>query len=314
MFEDLVVQLHLTLGVEGETADLAFGFTMGGQVAIVFRSHGTEFDDVVAWVEFVGEIAEKITERGLDRRIFGSLDKDDEIGIPMENPQTEMIKGSVKMESGVTGGETGHEDVEIGRIGFTVLLHLVVDFHTFFGDRSDPLNVVGAAVKELPELGRIDEFFDLHLVGLLSEFTPHRIQHQFSQCTFTGVFPDIGMLEDDVFVFTPVSDVFVLKLSCGAMIRIPTGFLFQFEPHVNVLGKEADTRFGKMVHLVNMEQAVPFLEGHLEFGGAPRTCESAFWVGMTAVVDGLLEQGDVNVLADARCTQWEREFLTASVR
>ena len=76
MFEDSVVELRLSFGVEGETADLAFGFTAGGQVAVVFRSSGTDFDDVVAWVEFIGEIAEKITERGFDGRIVGSLDED----------------------------------------------------------------------------------------------------------------------------------------------------------------------------------------------------------------------------------------------
>ena len=110
-----------------------------------------------------------------------------------------MIEGAVEMKSGMTGGEAGHKDVEIGRIGFAVVLHLVVDFDPFFGDGADPTHVVSATVQELPEIGRIDEFFDLCLVGLLPEFTPHGIQHEFSQSTLTGVFADIGMVEDDVF-------------------------------------------------------------------------------------------------------------------
>ena len=64
--EDLIVELGLSFGVEGETADLAFGFPAGGHVAVVFGSSGTELDDVVAWVEFIGEITEKIPKRGLD--------------------------------------------------------------------------------------------------------------------------------------------------------------------------------------------------------------------------------------------------------
>ena len=64
--EDLIVELGLSFGVEGETADLAFGFTAGGHVAVVLGSPGTELDDVVAWVEFIGKITEKIPERGLD--------------------------------------------------------------------------------------------------------------------------------------------------------------------------------------------------------------------------------------------------------
>ena len=76
--DDLIVELGLFFGVEGETADLTFGFTAGCQVAVVFGSSGTELDDVVAWIEFIGEIAEKIPGRGLDGWIVGSLDEDTE--------------------------------------------------------------------------------------------------------------------------------------------------------------------------------------------------------------------------------------------
>ena len=157
LFEDSVVELGLSFGVEGETADLAFGFTAGCHVAVVFGSSRTEFDDVVAWVEFIGEIAEQITERRLHGRIVGSLNEDDGICVGIENPLTQMIEGAVEMESGMAGGETGHEDIEIGRIGFAVLVHLVMDFDPFFGDGADPTHVVSAAVHELPEVGRIDK-------------------------------------------------------------------------------------------------------------------------------------------------------------
>ena len=240
--EDLIVELGLSFGVEGQTADLAFGFTAGGQVAVVLGSSGTESDNMVAWVEFIGEITEKIPKRGLDRWIVGSLDEDDRIGVGIGNPRTEMIEGAVEMESGMTGGKAGHEDVEIGRIRFAVVLHLVVDFDPFFGDRADPTHVVGATVQELPEIGRIDKFFDLCLVGLLPEFTPHGIQHEFSQSTLTGVFAHIGMVENNVFAFVPSSDVFSLKVSCGAMLGIFAGFFLEFEPRVDVLGKESHLR------------------------------------------------------------------------
>ena len=92
--EDLIVELGLSFGVERETADLAFGFTVGGQVAVVLGSSGTELDDVVAWVEFIGEITEKIPKRGLDGWIVGSLDEDDRIGVGIENPRTETIEGN----------------------------------------------------------------------------------------------------------------------------------------------------------------------------------------------------------------------------
>ena len=280
--EDLIVELGLSFGVEGETADLAFGFTAGGQVAVVLGSSGTELDDVVAWVEFIGEITEKIPKRGLDGWIVGSLDEDNRIGVGIESPRTKMIDG-------MAGGETGHEDVEIGRIGFAMVSHLVVDFDPFFGDGADPAHVVSATVQELPEIGWIEEFFDLCFVGLLPEFTPHGIQHEFSQSTLTGVLADIGMMENNVFAFVPSSDVFALKVSCGAVLGIPAGFFLEFEPRVDVLGKESDLRVGKMVDLMNVEQPVPFLEGHDEFGRAPCPGESALSVGVMTVVDVLLE-------------------------
>ena len=52
-----------------------------------------------------------------------------------------------------------------------MVLHLVVDFDPFFGDGADPTHIVDAAVQEVPEVGQIDKFFDLCLVGLLPEFT-----------------------------------------------------------------------------------------------------------------------------------------------
>ena len=314
LLEDLIVELGLSFGVEGETADLAFGFTAGGHVAVVFGSSGTEFDDVVAWVEFIGEIAEKITERGLDRWIVGSLDEYDGIGVGIESPRTKMIEGAVEMESGMAGGETGHKDIEIGRIGFAALVHLVVDFDPYFGDGAEPSYAVGTAVQEVPEIGWIDKFFDLCLVGLLPEFTPHGIQHEFSQSTLTRVFAGIGKVEDDVFAFVPSSDVFALKVSCGAVVGIPAGFLLEFKPRIDVLGKECDLRVGKMVDQMNVEQSVAYLEGHSELGGAPHAGESALNVCVMTVVDVLVKEWSIEVLADARGTQRERQFLTASVR
>ena len=105
----------------------------------------------------------------------------------------------------------------------------------------------------------------------------------------TRVHADVGMMENDVFAFVPSSDVFALKVSCGAVLGIPAGFFLEFEPRVDVLGKEADLRVGKMVDLMNVEQSVTFLEAHGEFGGAPRAGESALGVGVMTVVHVLVE-------------------------
>ena len=96
-------------------------------------------------------------------------------------------------------------------------------------------------------------------------------------------------MEDNVFAFVPSSDVFALEVSCGAVLGIPTGFFLEFKPRVDVLGKETNLRVGEMVDLMNVEESVPFLEGHDKFGGAPRAGESALGVGVMTVVDVLVE-------------------------
>lgn len=83
---------------------------------------------------------------------------------------------------------------------------------------------------------------------------------------------------------------------------------------VSMYSAKSDLRLGKMIDLMDMKQSVAFLKRHVKFGGAPRTGESALLVGVMAVVDGLVEQRNVDVLVDARGTQRESEFLTASVR
>ena len=97
------------------------------------------------------------------------------------------------------------------------------------------------------------------------------------------------MMEDNVFAFVPSSDEFALKVSCGAVLGKPAGFFLEFKPRVDILGKEANLRVGKMVDLMNVEESVPFLEGHGEFGGAPRAGESALGVGVMTVVHVLVE-------------------------
>lgn len=47
---------------------------------------------------------------------------------------------------GVTSDEALHKDLEIRLIAFTVFVHFVVDFHTFFGDAAYPTDVMGAAI------------------------------------------------------------------------------------------------------------------------------------------------------------------------
>ena len=66
-----------------------------------------------------------------------------------------------------------------------------------------------------------------------------------------------------------------------------TGFLLDFQPGVEVVLEEALTGFVKLPHLIDVLDLVAQLDGFLQFGGAPRTAQGAFIVGVCALVRSL---------------------------
>ena len=71
LLEDLIVEMHLSFGLEREAADLTLFFILDSQVAVVFGSSGREFNNVVAWVQLIGEITKKIAGVGQVDRVLG---------------------------------------------------------------------------------------------------------------------------------------------------------------------------------------------------------------------------------------------------
>lgn len=68
---------------------------------------------------------------------------------------------------------------------------------------------------------------------------------------------------------------------------------------VDVVGKEADLGYWKMVDLMDEEKAIAFLEGLIDFGDERGTHEGALLVVVVAGIDDLVKQRCVNVLVDA---------------
>ena len=114
MTQDIIVELSHPFDVEGETADLAFYFSVLGLVTVVLRTARTEFHNMVARIEFAFEIAKVGASWGVQRWVARTMEVDNRIGVEVENAFAEMIEGSIETESGMTGGEGGNEDVEIG--------------------------------------------------------------------------------------------------------------------------------------------------------------------------------------------------------
>ena len=81
-------------------------------VAVILGTSRDEFGDVVVRFQFAGELAEVVSQRWVGLSRF--LEIDDRVGVEVEHPLTEEFEGFVETESRPTGGETGHEYVEVG--------------------------------------------------------------------------------------------------------------------------------------------------------------------------------------------------------
>ena len=79
------------------------------------------------------------------------------------------------------GGETGHEDIEIGVHGDVFLLVLIVDFHEVDVADGHVTDIQGVGTQETMEGLRVAEFHHLGLVETLPKLVPHGIQHHFGQ-------------------------------------------------------------------------------------------------------------------------------------
>ena len=73
------------------------------------------------------------------------------------------------------GGETGHEDIEIGVHGDVFVLVLIVDFHEVVVDDGHVTDIQGVGIQETMEGLRVAEFHHLGFVETLPELVPHRI-------------------------------------------------------------------------------------------------------------------------------------------
>lgn len=208
----------------------------------------------------------------------------------------------------MTRGEASNEYIQIGRVRLTLVLHLVVHLDPVFMDRTDPMNVIRTTAQEFPEFHRVYKFFDLSFVGLLAKFAPHGVQHLFGEESSTGIFLDVLMFQQDTFPLGPSVDVFMLKVGRVAMGGVPAGLFFQLEPGIDVVPKEPHPGLFEVVHLVNVQELVTFLQGFLQFWHAPRAGQCSFRVPMMGVIHRFLMHGGVDVVVHAGRTQGNVNF------
>ena len=99
------------LEAERKATHLAHGVAFRCQVPVVFGTPRTEFDDVVAIVQFVGEGAQEFAQRWMNRGIGRTYGEDDRVCVEVEDAVGKLIQCFVESEMGPAGGKTGHEDI-----------------------------------------------------------------------------------------------------------------------------------------------------------------------------------------------------------
>ena len=146
---------------------------------------------MIVRVQFAGELSEVVSQRWVG--LSGFLEIDDGVGVKVEHPLTEEFEGLVETESCPTGGEAGHENVEIGRDGDVFLLELIVGFHNVVVDDGDVFDIADVRVEEIVEGLWVLKILDLGFVETLSELAPHGIEHHFGESSQTGIALDLGV-------------------------------------------------------------------------------------------------------------------------
>ena len=276
-FEKVKVELFLPSSVEGETADLAFDFSIFGSISVILRTSGSKFDDIIAGFEFVGEFSEMISEGWSGFVEFSG--EDDGIGVEVQHlfglEFTQSL--SIEFESSPARGETGHEDVDVGLNLFFVVDASVDHFDHFVVHDAQRLKFSTVVVEELVESARFGDTFDLTLVPLLPVFSPETVQHHFGQGTPTGIFLDLVGVETNTFVGSVIVEVL---LSFVVVVPHPVGpsagFLLDLEKRVDVRGEQLIGLAREVPDLVHALDDIALIDGFLQFGGTPSPHETTF--------------------------------------
>ena len=309
---DVIVELGFALAVEPEASHLALDFPVLGLVPVILGTSRDKFGDVIVRVQFAGELPEVVSQKRVG--LSGFLEIDDGVGIKVEHPLTEEFEGFVETESRPTGGEAGHENVEVGRDGDVFLLELIVDFDQVVVDDGDVFDIVGVRVEEIVEGFGVLKIFDLGFVETLAELAPHGIEHHFGQGSQPGIALDLEVIQENALVLKVIVDVLV---TFGVVVSHPlgpaAGFLFDFQPGVDIIFEESFLGFEEMPHFVDVLDLVAQLEGFVQLGGAPGTGQNSLVFRVCAEV-GSLQRGFGHFFFHTGSAEWKGEFAFMAVR
>ena len=234
--------------------------------------------------------------------LTGTVRKHHRVRVEVQDLFPQQLQGLVEAEPGPTGGEAGHEDVQVGRQRLAVVLFGVVHFHVVFGQGADVPDVVLVAVQELVESLGVG-----HFVLALTKFAPHGVEHHLGQGATSGIVLHLVVIQVDAFPSRVVVEVLGPTLLGPTVGRPPAGLFFDLQPSIDVLGEEPLSALGKMPHFVDFQHHVALLYGFVQFGGAPGARQRSLWVGVRTL-SGLSVQGSVQLVFHAGPAQREGQF------
>ena len=132
--------------------------------------------------------------------------------------------------------------------------------------------------------GGVDDRVGGGFVEILAKFTPEAVEHEFGSGLASGVLDNEVGIEVNVFPLLVLVDIVGFVCRSGGPGGVAGRLLFDFEPSVDVFGKESDlTSFWReVVDFVNLDESVPQFDGFLDLGGTPGSSERALLGSVTA--------------------------------
>ena len=209
---------------------------------------------------------------------------DDRVSVKVEDSLLKLFQVRVEFESSVTGGEGGHEDVDTSVIGLILFKVGIDHFERVAVGESDLMYVIEWIRYQSKEMMRRVDSFGGGFVEIFAKFTPEAVEHKFGSGLASGVLDNEVGIEVNVFPLLVLIDIVGFVCRSGGPGGVASGLLLDFEPGVDVFGKESDlTSFWReVVDFVNLDESVPEFDGFLDFGGTPFSSEHALFGSVTA--------------------------------
>ena len=209
---------------------------------------------------------------------------DDRVRVKVEDSLLKLLQVRVEFESSVTGGEGGHEDVDMSVIGL-ILFQVGIDhFERVVVGESDLMFVIEGVRYQGKEMMRRVDSFGGGFVEILAKFAPEAVEHEFGCGLASGVLDNEVGVEVNVFPLLVLIDIAGFVCRSGGPGGVASGLLLDLEPGVDVFGKESDlTSFWQeVVDFVDLDESVPEFDGFLDFGGTPFSSERTLLGSVTA--------------------------------